>query len=656
MGEGGRQNKGGTHDPGLERRPPETAPAPAGLDGSRSAPLLDPMRFQRQERASAVAQIDRSLRAWRKAADASSGGGAAIPQGGGAPLAGDTRAKMEKQLGADLSTARVHTGGDSATAARGMGARAFTVGQDVHFGSGEYAPGSKEGDRLLAHELTHVVQGQKSGVQRKPESAGEGAAGDVEVSHPHEPAEQEADAAGDRVADALHDGGGGKAGEHGAAGGHGAGKAGSAPGGGKAGAGGAHGDAKADAGGAPGDAKESAGGAHGDAKADAGGAHGDAKADAGGAPGDAKAGGGAHDDAKAAAGPGDAKAGGADDAGGAKAFRKPLSINASAPRLKIFGKWTEFKDLANNQKGPTTDLTHPHLVELGITNLGPYKYMPLKGEFQYTAPTDLSVAWTHADAAVGFQPEAPPKPQLEAKPAEKAARVAAAKAKFGPGMAEILAHDGGNTPRPFTGVVDEDTRGAAAGAHNVQRHCLSGASDMKTPQDVALRAAFGMIGGVVAGVYTPTASAFASVGAANGTIAPALNGALTTNWMSWRALLAAGKNPAQGGVPGAAGGGSVIFKSVGGTQLPVVEVPKYLGLDPSHKGVSPLWAGDARWQHWWDGNPQERKDYEKAHGVNAKPPALTTDASAGAAGISMRVLPDVSPGNGGWILHAAWPV
>lgn len=52
---------------------------------------------------------------------------------------------------------------------------------------------------------------------------------------------------------------------------------------------------------------------------------------------------------------------------------------------------------------------------------------------------------------------------------------------------------------------------------------------MKMRDDVALRAAFGMIGGVVSGVYTPTASALASPGAANGTIAPALNGALTTN-------------------------------------------------------------------------------------------------------------------------------
>jgi hypothetical protein len=122
---------------------------------------------------------------------------------------------MEPKLGADLSSVRVHTGGDSATAAKGFGARAFTVGSDVHFNAGEFSPGTKEGDKLLAHELTHVVQGQKSGVQRKPEEEegkeAEGAEGGAEgkdaggkgdageVSDPNEPAEKEADAVGEKV-------------------------------------------------------------------------------------------------------------------------------------------------------------------------------------------------------------------------------------------------------------------------------------------------------------------------------------------------------------------------------------------------------------------------------------------------------------------------
>ncbi len=155
---------------------------------------------------------------------------AEIPEGGGAKLPSAVRARMEPKLGANLSDVSVHTGGDSAKAATGLGARAFTVGNDVHFNAGEFAPGSKEGDRLLAHELTHVVQGKKSGVQRKPEEGGGnanaggggGAAGGAghdagnangnEVSHPDEPAEKEADAVADGVTDSLHGDKGGHAG------------------------------------------------------------------------------------------------------------------------------------------------------------------------------------------------------------------------------------------------------------------------------------------------------------------------------------------------------------------------------------------------------------------------------------------------------------
>jgi hypothetical protein len=118
---------------------------------------------------------------------------------------------MENRLGADLSGVKVYQGGDSATAASAIGAKAFTIGSDVHFNAGQFAPGTKEGDRLLAHELTHVVQGQRGGVQRKAE-VGEDKAEQAEVSEPHEPAEQEADNVADHVADDIHGAGGGRAG------------------------------------------------------------------------------------------------------------------------------------------------------------------------------------------------------------------------------------------------------------------------------------------------------------------------------------------------------------------------------------------------------------------------------------------------------------
>jgi hypothetical protein len=167
-----------------------------------------------------AARLRAMQRRWiqRKAGGAGGGGAAAIPGGAGAPLGAGVRTRMENTLGADLSGVRVHTGGDSAQAAEAFGARAFTVGSDVHFGHGEFAPGSKEGDRLLAHELTHVVQGQKSGIQRKADAGHDGGAGHGdheagghEVSEPGDAAEHEADAMGDHAADQLHGGGG----EHG---------------------------------------------------------------------------------------------------------------------------------------------------------------------------------------------------------------------------------------------------------------------------------------------------------------------------------------------------------------------------------------------------------------------------------------------------------
>lgn len=83
---------------------------------------------------------------------------AARGAGPGTPLPDGTRAAMETRLGADLSGVRVHTGGDAARVARGIGANAFTVGRDVYFGENRWAPGSAAGDRLIAHELAHVVQ------------------------------------------------------------------------------------------------------------------------------------------------------------------------------------------------------------------------------------------------------------------------------------------------------------------------------------------------------------------------------------------------------------------------------------------------------------------------------------------------------------------
>ncbi len=76
----------------------------------------------------------------------------------GASLEPATRSRFETSFGFDLSRVRIHADPLAAVAARSIQARAFTVGPDIVFSAGRYAPQTGEGQRLLAHELTHVVQ------------------------------------------------------------------------------------------------------------------------------------------------------------------------------------------------------------------------------------------------------------------------------------------------------------------------------------------------------------------------------------------------------------------------------------------------------------------------------------------------------------------
>jgi hypothetical protein len=78
------------------------------------------------------------------------------------PLDAHARAFFEPKFGRDFSDIRVHTDSASAGGARAIDAHAFTTGSDIFFASGKYAPGTDQGMRLLAHELTHTVQ-QDSG-------------------------------------------------------------------------------------------------------------------------------------------------------------------------------------------------------------------------------------------------------------------------------------------------------------------------------------------------------------------------------------------------------------------------------------------------------------------------------------------------------------
>ncbi|MEQ8969174.1 MAG: DUF4157 domain-containing protein [Coleofasciculus sp. C1-SOL-03] len=87
-------------------------------------------------------------------------------RGSGQPLDESVREPMEGAFGADFSGVRVHTDGKSDELNQAIQAKAFTTGEDVFFRQGAYEPGSKGGQELLAHELTHVVQQSGGAVQR----------------------------------------------------------------------------------------------------------------------------------------------------------------------------------------------------------------------------------------------------------------------------------------------------------------------------------------------------------------------------------------------------------------------------------------------------------------------------------------------------------
>ena len=83
-------------------------------------------------------------------------------RGSGQPLPESVRAFFEPRFGYDFGGVRVHTDGQAVDSARSVKARAYTLGQDIVFGSGQYAPETPAGKQLLAHELTHVVQQSSS--------------------------------------------------------------------------------------------------------------------------------------------------------------------------------------------------------------------------------------------------------------------------------------------------------------------------------------------------------------------------------------------------------------------------------------------------------------------------------------------------------------
>lgn len=83
---------------------------------------------------------------------------------GGQPLTESERNFFEPKFGHDFSKVRIYADGESADVAHGLNARAFTIGNSITFGAGQYAPETSEGRRLMAHELVHTIQQTQQGL------------------------------------------------------------------------------------------------------------------------------------------------------------------------------------------------------------------------------------------------------------------------------------------------------------------------------------------------------------------------------------------------------------------------------------------------------------------------------------------------------------
>lgn len=126
-------------------------------------------------------------------------------RGGGQTLDEDIATKAGSALGHDAASliddVRVHTDAEADRLSQELGARAFTTGNDIFFRDGAYSPASEHGQKLIAHELAHVVQ---QGNQRSP-SGSSMVQDKMKVNDPNDQFEAQADAAAESVMNQSND-------------------------------------------------------------------------------------------------------------------------------------------------------------------------------------------------------------------------------------------------------------------------------------------------------------------------------------------------------------------------------------------------------------------------------------------------------------------
>jgi hypothetical protein len=177
------------------RRVPRTRETATGTAADPSGGLssLTPAALLHLQRLAGNESVNAMLAEEQEAAQERSPVHDVVGSGGGSPLEAGARSFMEERLGSDFSDVRIHTGGRADESARAISAQAYTVGTDVVFRSGTYQPETPSGQRVLAHELTHVVQ-QKAGPV-----AGTPAPGGIRISDPSDPFERAAEQAAESV-------------------------------------------------------------------------------------------------------------------------------------------------------------------------------------------------------------------------------------------------------------------------------------------------------------------------------------------------------------------------------------------------------------------------------------------------------------------------
>ncbi len=134
------------------------------------------------------------LRAAKRCDSCEAGGGTGLVRdtltASGQPLSAQSREFFEPRFGCDLGGVRVHTDAKAARSANAVDALAYTVGNHIVFGAGQFAPETSAGQRLLAHELAHTIQQRSATLP--PE-------GDLAISHPNDFHERQAHRAADAV-------------------------------------------------------------------------------------------------------------------------------------------------------------------------------------------------------------------------------------------------------------------------------------------------------------------------------------------------------------------------------------------------------------------------------------------------------------------------